>query len=77
MNALDAAKAARFDDEEIQRLFELGDQDILDGEALIERGRLKHRQARLYHKKRLNTVDGIAYRPEILLGGDKPPDWKG
>lgn len=74
--ALRAAIAARFDSESIERLFQDGDKDIADGEALIERGRLKHRQARLRHKDRLSTKNGPAYLPEILLGGDKPEGWE-
>lgn len=75
--ALADAIASRFDDESIQRLFEEGDKDIADGEALIERGKQKHRQARLRHQQRLNLKNGVAYRPEIDLGGPKPEGWEG
>lgn len=77
MDVLEACIASRFDDEEIQRLLESGDKDIADGEALIERGKLKHRQARLRHQQRLNRQNGIAYKPEIMLGGPTPEEWRG
>jgi len=77
MDVLETCIASRFDDEEIQRLFESGDKDIADGEALIESGKRKHRQARLRHQQRLSRVDGIAYKPEIMLGGPAPEEWKG
>jgi hypothetical protein len=75
--ALEAAKVARFDSETIERLFEEGDTDITDGQALIERGQLKHRQARLKLQQHVSPRNGVAYRPEILLGGDKPAGWEG
>ena len=76
-DALEAAKAARYEQEEVVRLME--DARALRAQAadclaLAER---KEGQAFMRLQQAVNTRNGVAYVPEVLLGGDAPAGWEG
>jgi len=75
--ALRAAIAARFEWEEIVRLLE--DAKALRAQATecIATAERKEAQAFMRLQEGVNTRDGVAYKPEVLLGGDKPAGWEG
>ncbi len=75
--ALRAAQAARFDREECVRLLE--DARALRRQAAecIAAAERKEAQAFLRLQQGVNTRDGVAYKPEVLLGGNAPAGWEG
>jgi hypothetical protein len=75
--AMEAAKAARFEQEEVVRLLE--DAQTLREQAAVCITTAEHREAEAFMRlqKAVNTRNGVAYRPEVLLGGQVPPEWVG
>lgn len=75
--ALAAAIRARFEWEEIVRLLE--DAKALRAQATecIATAERKEAQAFMRLQEGANTRDGVAYKPEVLLGGDRPAGWEG
>jgi hypothetical protein len=71
-----AAIKARFEWEEIVRLME--DARALRAQAAecIATAERKEAQAFLRLQQGVNTKSGLAYMPEILLGGAAPPEWE-
>lgn len=72
-----AAIKARFEWEEIVRLME--DAKALRAQAAqcIATAERKEAQAFLRLQQGVNTRDGVAYKPEVLLGGNAPAGWEG
>ena len=72
-----AAIKARFEWEEIVRLME--DARALRAQAAecIATAERKEAQAFLRLQQGVNTRDGMAYKPEVLLGGNAPAGWEG
>ena len=72
-----AAIRARFEWEEIVRLME--DAKALRAQAAecLAQAQLKEDRAFLRLQQGVNTRDGMAYRPEVLLGGNAPAGWEG
>jgi hypothetical protein len=77
MDALEAAKAARYEQEEVVRLLE--DARALRAQAAecIATAERKEGQAFMRLSGAVNTRNGVAYAPEVLLGGDAPAGWGG
>ncbi len=71
-----AAIAARIDQEECVRLLE--DARALRAQAAecVATAERKEAQAFLRLQQGVNTKSGLAYMPEILLGGAAPPEWE-
>jgi hypothetical protein len=67
VRAIQRARANRFEAIRLRN-----QADALDTEADSE-----EQAAYACCEKMVSTVDGIAYRPEILGGGGSPPDWEG
>jgi len=74
---LAAAIRARFEWEEIVRLLE--DAKALRAQAAecLAQAQLKEDRAFVRLSEGVNTRDGVAYRPEVLLGGNAPAGWEG
>lgn len=72
-----AAIKARFEWEEIVRLME--DAKALRAQAAecLAQAQLKEDRAFVRLSEGVNTRDGVAYRPEVLLGGNAPAGWEG
>lgn len=76
MDALEAAVAARFEQEEITRLLEGAKAKRAQSENLIIEAERAEAMALTRLQRAVNTRHGLAYLPEVLLGGDKPVNWE-
>lgn len=75
--ALRAAQAARFDREECVRMLE--DARALRAQAAqcLADAQLKEDRAFVRLAQGVDPRGGVAYLPEVLLGGDRPAGWEG